>query len=327
VAIISGFYEDVSAVTTGWKENPVEFDSVFNESRWTWSWGSPDILPMFSRNHADHVFAETYQSEDEDFAADSYRLDEWVFSRVEKFLENAASDKEVREKLSQDRVVLFLHLLGIDTVGHSKRPYSDAYRQNIIKVDAGVKRIYEKMEKLFPDKRTAYIVTADHGMSDKGNHGDGEPANTETPLIAWGAGIRPPHHATPLPEEQLPGRGTTEQWTVPSPDAWKLNHIRRVDVEQGDIAPLMSCLIGTHFPMNSVGVLPLHFLRGSNAKKQQGEEGGTDGFSWNKECLLANARQILGQVEVQANIKAEHTFFSSHSVLWISKKRARNLRS
>ena len=57
---------------------------MFNESAYTWSWGSPDILPMFARGaHGGHVHVEMYPAASEDFAgADSSLLDTWVFDKV-----------------------------------------------------------------------------------------------------------------------------------------------------------------------------------------------------------------------------------------------------
>lgn len=72
VAIIAGFYEDPSAVTKGWKANPVEFDSVFNQSRHTFAYGSPDIIPIFC-SALPHSTWNSYPHEYEDFATGSFR--------------------------------------------------------------------------------------------------------------------------------------------------------------------------------------------------------------------------------------------------------------
>lgn len=280
VALIAGLYEDVSAVATGWKLNPVNFDSVFNRSRHTWSWGSPDILPMFDKGATPgRIDAYCYDADFEDYSQDAIQLDLWVFDHVKDFFAAAAQNKTLDAALRQDKVVFFLHLLGIDTTGHFFRPYSKEYLRNIQVVDEGVKEISELFDQFYGDQRTAFVFTADHGMGDWGSHGDGHPDNTRTPLIAWGSGIAKP---VVYPESIAPGHDEYSS-------SWNLNGIERHDVSQADIAALMAHLVGVEFPANSVGELPLSYLDAGIREKA--------------EALLLNAREILEMYNVKEHTK------------------------
>uniref|UniRef100_A0A8C9CXI9 GPI ethanolamine phosphate transferase 1 n=1 Tax=Phocoena sinus TaxID=42100 RepID=A0A8C9CXI9_PHOSS len=162
VALIAGFYEDVSAVARGWKENPVEFDSLINETRHTWCWGSPDILAMFTK--------------------------------------------------------------GIDTNGHAHRPSSRDYLNNIKIVDEGVKEIVSTLKDFYGnDGKTAFIFTADHGMTDWGSHGAGHPLETCTPFVTWGAGIK------------YPQKVLAQKFDDTYLQEWKLENWKRQDVNQGTL--------------------------------------------------------------------------------------------
>ncbi|PGH06802.1 GPI ethanolamine phosphate transferase 1 [Helicocarpus griseus UAMH5409] len=259
VALIAGLYEDVSAVTTGWKLNPVNFDSVFNRSRHTWSWGSPDILPMFKEGATPgRIDADTYGEEAEDFSKDATQLDTWVFDRVKGLFAAAKEDPELDARLREDKLVFFLHLLGLDTTGHGYKPNSKEYLHNIKVVDQGVQEITELVEEFYGDNESAFIFTADHGMSDWGSHGDGHPDNTRTPLVAWGSGVA-------KPKTQKWGKAPGHEDGFSSD--WNLDHVQRHDVAQADVAALMAYLAGLDYPVNSVGELPLSYLDASPKEK------------------------------------------------------------
>uniref|UniRef100_A0AAR2JNC9 GPI ethanolamine phosphate transferase 1 n=1 Tax=Pygocentrus nattereri TaxID=42514 RepID=A0AAR2JNC9_PYGNA len=264
VALIAGFYEDVSAVAKGWKENPVEFDSVFNESRHTWCWGSPDILPMFAKGATgDHVYTYTYPAAMEDFAStDASKLDTWVFDEVKAFMNSARGNQTLLSKLHEEKNVFFLHLLGLDTNGHAHRPMSKEYLENIGLVDEGVAEMVSVFEEFYGyDGKTAYVFTADHGMTNWGSHGASHPSETLTPLVAWGAGLQTAQRAS-----------TTQNYN----DDYLKGGFNK--------SPLMSSLIGVPIPLNSVGVLPLQYLNNS--------------LHFKAESMYANAIQILEQFKV-----------------------------
>ncbi|KAL7232483.1 hypothetical protein ACSBR2_010495 [Camellia fascicularis] len=281
VSIIAGFYEDPSAVTKGWKANPVEFDSVFNRSRHTFAFGSPDIVPIFC-SALPHSTWNSYPHEFEDFATDASFLDEWSFDQFQSLLNRSNEDPKLKQLLLQDNLVVFLHLLGCDSNGHAHRPYSSIYLNNVKVVDRIAERVYNLVENYFKDNRTSYIFTADHGMSDKGSHGDGHNSNTDTPLVAWGAGVK---HPMPMSSNNHSDCGVRfideHMHDMPTPAEWDLDGVERVDVNQADIAPLMSTLLGLPCPVNSVGNLPLDYINLNEAEEV--------------EAVLANTKQILNQ--------------------------------
>ncbi|KAK1617714.1 hypothetical protein QYE76_023231 [Lolium multiflorum] len=123
VAIIAGFYEDPSAVTKGWKANPVEFDSVFNQSRHTISFGSPDIVPIFCSS-LPHSTWGSYPHEYEDFAtgtliADASFLDHWSFDQFEGLL-NSEIFSELGETFAQGPIRSFQKTEDLTKWGHEE---------------------------------------------------------------------------------------------------------------------------------------------------------------------------------------------------------------
>lgn len=227
------------------------------------------------------IDAETYGEEFEDFTQDATQLDTWVFEKVKALFTDAKTNATLDAMLRDDKLVFFLHLLGLDTTGHAYRPYSKEYLHNIKIVDQGIAEITKLIEDFYSDGKTAFLFTADHGMSDWGSHGDGHPDNTRTPLIAWGSGVAQP---------KTWGKGRAPGHEDGFSSDWGLDHVQRHDVAQADVAALMAYLAGLEFPVNSVGELPLSYLAASAEEKAS--------------AALINAREVLEMYKVKESHKA-----------------------
>jgi len=82
---------------------------------------------------------------------------------------------------------LFLHLLGLDTNGHSNKPHSEEFAANLKLIDKGVQEIVKLCEEFWRhDGRTSYIFTSDHGMTDWGSHGAGMDHETSNSINCMG---------------------------------------------------------------------------------------------------------------------------------------------
>ncbi|VDM45319.1 unnamed protein product [Toxocara canis] len=215
--------------------------------------------------------ADVYSAELEDlFGSDASKLDEWVFTRVQEMFSSAVGSP-LAERMRARGVVFFLHLLGLDTIGHGKKPHSREYIDNIAVVDKGVRSVNALFEHYFHDNRTAFVFTSDHGMTDWGSHGAGTHEEVLTIFVVWGSGVRP-------------------------------SSLKK-QINQVDLAPLMSVLLGLPIPVNSIGGLPIDLLDASP--------------KYRFKASYANLKQMLEQFTAKRNEKKSRTslFFTEFNEL------------
>lgn len=109
-------------------------------------------------------------------------------------------------------------------------------------MDGIVKRIYNAMESREHMSSTLMVLCGDHGMNDAGNHGASSPGETSPALVF----ISPKLKAL--------------QRNLQAPVPFREDFSYYTKIEQSDLAPTLSALLGFPVPQNNLGAFISDFL-------------------------------------------------------------------
>ncbi|EDW24048.1 GL23922 [Drosophila persimilis] len=278
IAIFSGFNEDPQAAITNFQWNLTPFDSIFNRSRLAIGWVHQTVAEYFTRFSKEPPMFETYRGAD---FSGRFMTDTWVYEKARDYLNN---DENIRQLQNATQVVFLVYLFDLDKAGHVFTPLKPEFRKKLYATQKQIRKTYDLFESAFNDSRTAYLMTSDHGMSDTGYHGGGTDPEIEMPFFLWGAGIK---RQGPPTEQNFTANDHGLQLPLQ-----ELNQIQ--------LAPLISALIGLPPPINNRAPLPLGFLNVSEEYERQ--------------SLLLNVLQLLAQAK-SVTLRFERSFFHK----WLPK--------
>ncbi|EDV53415.1 GPI ethanolamine phosphate transferase 1 [Drosophila erecta] len=259
IAIFGGFNEDPAAALVNYRYNPSDFDTVFNRSRNMIGWAHSNIAGYFMDLTHGGAPLRFYTFRERDLP-EKLTCDKWVFNKVAHFFNNSDN---VREWRNHKPAVLLVYLADMDIAAHRFGPLTKEFFKKLQYTQRGIRNTYELFERVFNDSKTAYLLTSDHGMSNEGTHGSGRSLEVETPLFMWGAGVK------------------REEIDIDANFPKKPN-ISQVD--QTQLASLMSALIGLPPPMNNLALMPVGYLNVSD--------------EYQAVALHLNVLQLLSQAEI-----------------------------
>ncbi|KAG7855131.1 hypothetical protein KL919_004898 [Ogataea angusta] len=138
---------------------------------------------------------------------------------------------------------LILHYLGLDHIGHKGGPASASMPAKQREMDSVIRRIFESAVK--KDDNTLFVVMGDHGMNEVGNHGGSSIGEVSAGLLLVSSKFRNLQSAQ----------------KAPIPRNADFDYFDRID--QIDLVPTLSTLLGLKIPINNLGtfmhnLLPLY---------------------------------------------------------------------
>lgn len=138
---------------------------------------------------------------------------------------------------------MILHYLGLDHIGHKSGPNSSNMIPKQKEMDGIVEQIYKAINTRPHHESTLFVLCGDHGMNDGGNHG-GSAAGETSPALVF---ISPKFKDLLSERRQSP--------VLPLNEFDYHSH-----VEQPDIVPTISSLMGFPIPRNNLGIVIPEFL-------------------------------------------------------------------
>ena len=260
-------------------------DSIFNATTHNWVWSNADGLNYLSglgdKNSDIFVFPNNYLKQTSPFVS-NMRLHQvhWMSKHVEDLFLVKGNEEKIAQQLAKDKSLFYFNMISFNTSesinGNIAMPYSVHSDSDLASIDNAVRNITNLFESYYLESQTAFVFTAIQRQRDTGEA-------LMLPFISWGAGIKNPrsrHHSTLTYEDDLAY-------------LWKLEGLERLDINQEDIAPLLSILLGIKIPVHSLGVVPVGYIH------------------YNKEfiaeALFANAMQLLELVHATENVVSSHS--------------------
>ncbi|KAG2176235.1 hypothetical protein INT43_005469, partial [Umbelopsis isabellina] len=174
-------------------------------------------------------------------------------------------DKNVTRHVSpelerSDWKALIFHYLGLDHIGHLGGPESPLMLDKQKEMDNVIRTIYEAVAEEDHKRRkashdvhgTLIVLCGDHGMNEAGNHGGSSESETSTAMVF----MSPKYESRPT----IKRKGTRQRQTFSKRDRYGYPLI-----EQIDIVPTLSTLLGFPIPKNNIGKVILELFNTNNA--------------------------------------------------------------